>query len=122
MDVEKYISLQSANIRKIMEFFHEFLMAIPDVDARISYKIPFYYRKSWLCYLNPSKNDEVEFAFPRGNELSNSQGLLESKGRKQVRGITFSKVEDISIETINELMQEAIILDEYVKYSSKRTK
>lgn len=107
---------------EIMQYLHDMLLSYPEITPKIRYKVPFYYRKSWLCYLNPTKNEEVEFAFPRGNELSNQQGLLKSKGRKQVYSITFSRLEEIPMETLNEIIQEAILLDDTVPYASKRKK
>jgi hypothetical protein len=88
--------------------------------GRLRFKIPFYYHKSWICYLNPKKNNIVEFAFIRGNELSNSQHLLESKGRKQVCSIELRSLSEMPVSELMEIIQEAILLDENVPYASKR--
>ena len=45
-----------------------------------------------------------------------------NKGRKQVFSVEFESVADIPNETINEIIQEAILLDETIPYASKRTK
>lgn len=108
--------------RDILLHLHGLLSTFPEVTGKIRYRIPFYFRKSWICYLNPIKNGGVELAFPRGNELSNAQGILMANDRKQVRGITFVNVKDIPDETIIEILAEAILLDEEVKYASKRKK
>jgi hypothetical protein len=55
-------------------------------------------------------------AFTRGNELSNEQGILESKGRKQVYGLEFEKVADIPVLLIHEILHEAILLDQSKPY------
>jgi hypothetical protein len=70
--------------------------------------------------LNPTNKNSIEFAFVRGNELSNSQHLLDSKGRKQVWSIELTKVSEIPIKELAEIIQEAILLDETVPYASKR--
>lgn len=106
---------------ELVEFLHQLMLTFPEVTSKIRYKVPFYYHKSWLCYINPIKKDSVEFVFTRGNELSNEQGLLAAKGRKQVRGVTFTKVEDIPMETLVEVIQEALLLDETTPYASKRS-
>ena len=106
----------------ILEYLHERISALPEVTSKIRYKIPFYYRKSWFCYLNPTKDGGIELAFTRGNELSNEQGLLSSRGRKQVYGVIFYDVRDIPEETLYEVLTEALVLDEEVKYASKRKK
>lgn len=116
---EDYIYGLAEPQREIIIYFHELLINW-GLQDKIRFKIPFYYGKSWICYLNPLKDDKVELAFLRGNELSNEQGLLESKGRKQVSGITFTDIKTMPIDTILEILQEAIILDESSPYKSKR--
>jgi len=100
------------------QYLYEHLGLIP----KIRFKIPFYYNKSWICYLNPIKPNAIELAFTRGNELSNVQAILQSKGRKQVMSITFTKVKEIPVNAIEEIVQEAILLDEQIPYASKRKK
>jgi len=121
-EVEQYISDLKINQREIMLYFHDLLAHQLELEAKIRYKIPFYYHKSWICYLNPIKNGGVELAFLRAYELSNHQGLLDFKGRKQVAGISFSNVDEIPRDHIYEIIQEALLLDESIPYTSKRKK
>ena len=53
--VEDFILQKEGEQRIILQFLHDLLMATPEVTSKIRYKIPFYYRKSWFCYLNPTK-------------------------------------------------------------------
>ncbi|MCB9283168.1 MAG: DUF1801 domain-containing protein [Lewinellaceae bacterium] len=106
--------------QSIMLHLHTLLEEFPDLQCRRSYGIPFFYRKKWICYLNPTKDGGVEIGFPRGWELSNEQGVLEDRGRKQVRGIVFRKISDIPEETLLEIVQEAILLDESTVSKSGR--
>ena len=118
--IESYI-LENEGIQKaLLQYLHRLLSEQPGVVSKIRYKIPFYYRKSWVCYLNPVKNSGIELAFLRGNELSNEQGLLEFRGRKQVSGIVFYQLNEIPEEAVMEIIQEALLLDEEVAYASKR--
>ena len=119
--VEDFIYQYEGNQREILIYFHNLLSAELGLSDRIRYKIPFYFKNSWICYLNPFKNGAVELAFTRGNELSNVQGLLEARNRKQISGIAFEKVADIPFKAIREIIQEAILLDETIPYKSKRT-
>ncbi|MEP2668631.1 MAG: DUF1801 domain-containing protein [Cyclobacteriaceae bacterium] len=119
-DVEDFIQQYEGNQRKVMRFLHQLLSIELSLTEKIRFGIPFYYRKSWICYMNPTKKGTIEFAFTRGNELSNEQGLLDSKGRKQVYSVEFESVNDIPQETLNEIIQEAILLDEAKPYASKR--
>ncbi len=106
--------------RNVLLYFHRLFTQDFNLEAKIRFKIPFYYGISWICYLNPTKNGKIELAFVRGNELSNDHGLLLSKGRKQVYGIEFGHTAEIPISDMHEVIQEAILLDETVPYKSKR--
>ena len=120
--VENFIYEKEGKQREILILLHETLINELGLEARIRYRIPFYYRKSWITYLNPLKDGGVDFSMIRGNELSNEQGLLDSRERKQVSSVSFYDVEKIPLETIHEIMQEAILLDDTVPYESKRKK
>ncbi|MEO1261808.1 MAG: DUF1801 domain-containing protein [Bacteroidota bacterium] len=106
--------------KSIMEHLHNLISISPEVTYKIRYRIPFYYRKSWICYLNPVKNNGVELAFVRANELSNENGLLDFKDRKQVAGVIYYNIKEIQTEPLVEVLEEAFLLDENVKYASKR--
>lgn len=120
-DVEAYILDLQQQQRIVMEYLHQLLMANPGMTSKIRYKIPFYSRKSWICYTNP-RDGGVELAFIQGAELSNEQGLLQSRGRKMVAGIIFRTPEEIPEDALLEIIQEALVLDEVAPYNGpKRT-
>ncbi len=102
-----------------MLYFYQLLSEQPGVIAKISFGIPFFNRKSWICYLSPRKGGGVELVFTRGNELSNLSGLLKAGNRKLVRGVVFNSLKDIPFGEINEIIQEALLLDEKVPYRIK---
>ncbi len=108
------------NQKEIGLILHHLLESTPGISTKIRYRIPFYYRKSWICYLNPIKKGGIELAFTRANELSNYSGLLDFKNRKQVGGITITDPRDIPMDAIEEVLREAMLLDEHIKYASKR--
>jgi len=115
--VTDFIETKEGNQREILQFFHEILSLEIGLQPKIRYKIPFYYGRSWICYLNPIKGAKVELAFIRGNELSNEQGILDFRKRKQISGIIIESLKDCPIDLINEVLQEAILLDETVPYT-----
>lgn len=119
-DIEAYIAELDGPQQEVMDYLHRLMASYPEVTAKIRYKIPFYYRRSWICYLNPTKDGGVELAFTRGNELSNEQGLLDARGRKQVSGAVFYQLKDIPEEALHEVLQEAFLLDEEVPYGVRR--
>ncbi len=103
----------------IMVQLHNLLLSYPKISSKMRFKWPFYFGKSWICYFNPVKSGGIELAFTRANEMSNSNGLLDFKGRSQVGSILLSSLKEIN-ELVYETIQEAIVLDETVKYQSKR--
>lgn len=118
--IQSFILDKTGTQKALLQYLHRLLSEQPGVVSKIRYKIPFYYRKSWVCYLNPVKNSGIELAFLRGNELSNEQGLLEFRGRKQVSGIIFYHLNEIPEEAVMEVIQEALLLDEEVAYAARR--
>jgi hypothetical protein len=119
-EVEEMIYGYEGAQRALLLTLHRFLTERFGLIAKPRYKLPFYFGKSWVCYLNPSKQGHVELAFLRGNELANEQLLLEARGRKQVKGIVLTNLDTIPFQPLSELIQEAILLDKAVPYALKR--
>ena len=117
--VEDYIYGFEGDQQEVLLYFHDVLTSFPAVTTKIRYKIPFYYQNTWVCYLNPVKPDKIAICFLRGYEMSNEQGLLESKGRKQVLSAEFASVDEIPKKLMNEIINEALFLDETVPYKPK---
>lgn len=115
-----YIESADESRRSILQYLHDFLVDSYGLEPKLRYGIPFYYYRSWICYLNPLKEGGVELAFTRGNELSNVEGYLIDKGRKQVMGIEYHSFTDIDQDVLELLVAEAILLDESIPYASKR--
>lgn len=105
--------------RWIMERLHELITVYPEITGKIRYRIPFYYRKKWVCYMNPIKKNGIELVFINGHLLSNEQGMLQAKGRRQVCGISLYDAEAIPEEAILEILQEAFLVDEELAKSKK---
>jgi hypothetical protein len=118
--VEDFVEHLEGNQKEIVRYLHLLLTKNLNLQEKIRYKIPFYYGKSWICYLNPIKGDQIELAFLRGNELSNDQKILDFKQRKQVSGKIFSTISEITDSPILEVLHEAILLDQSIPYELKR--
>ena len=117
--VEDFIYGLEGTQRNIVQQLHQLLAEDLGLECKIRYRIPFYFNKSWICYLNPIKPAGIEMVFTRGNELSNDQGILMAKDRKQVRGIEYHDLSAINQDLLLEVIQEAILLDETIPYASK---
>ncbi|MGL1887943.1 MAG: DUF1801 domain-containing protein [Reichenbachiella sp.] len=114
--VLSYINSRETNQSAIMMRLHRMITDHPKVTAQIKYKIPTYKYFNPLCYLNPLKGGGVEMVFVRARELSNEQGVLDFKKRVWMAGISFSYVHQINDQMVNEILQEAFLLDETVVY------
>ncbi len=121
MSVEDFILDFENEQEEILRYFHHYFTSDLNLFPKIRFKIPFYYQKSWICYLNPIKGNGIELAFTRANELS-SHPILQTKGRKQIAGIDIFHIKDIPHQEIELILQEAILLDEQVKYSVRKKK
>ncbi len=113
--VEDFIYGLDGQQKAIVSCLCDHLTEQHNLFSKINWNIPTFYKKNWICYLNPIKNEGIELAFFKGFELSNVQGVLKSKGRKLVHGIDFYSTNAIHLPTINEIVQEAILLDHLSK-------
>ena len=120
LEAEEFIYHFEGEQRQVLLYFHRLLATDLNLTVKMRYDLPFYYGKSWICYLNPIRGGQVELSFIRGNELSNEQGLLESRGRKQVSSAVFHTLAEVRNSPVDEVIQEAILLDETRPYASKR--
>jgi hypothetical protein len=120
IEIENLIYQFEGQQRKIMFHFHNLLTNEYNLTSKITFKCPCYYGKSWICYLKPTKQNTIELAFFRGNELSNDQRLLKNNGRKQLLSIDIDKIENIPNTALKEVFHEALLLDKTIPYESKR--
>jgi hypothetical protein len=121
MENEDFLERISDNQKSLYLFWHQQFLEYPGVVSKIRYRIPFYYYRSWLCYINPQKaNDGIELVFIQGNMMQDDSGCLQSRGRKMVAGIMLSSLDEDLTETIHELFAQAIIIDSEKAERKKR--
>ena len=115
MIVSRFIAESQEPNREIMTVLRSWVLDLGrHVEEKISNKLPHFYFYGQLCYLNPV-SEGVEFAFTKGYELSDDDRMLESKGRKHVKSITFHSVAEAeeNEDGIRHILNEAAILNEY---------
>jgi hypothetical protein len=120
--MNKYISIEDfidsqepLNAALMNQLRNSILNAHPKMRERFLFNTAMFGVKNELCYFVVlNKNKGIEVGFHRGFQMSNEQGLLESKKRKFIHGITFKDLEDLKNKEaiFKEILQEAIILDE----------
>lgn len=122
-EVENFIvNCKNKQQQQLLQFFHNLIISFSDMSTKLSFKIPFYYyQKKWLCYINPIKNNGIEFCFNKGFELSDKQNILEAKERVLVKGVSFFDLNDENkIEQLTEIIEEAIINISKIKKATKK--
>ncbi len=110
-EIEEFILKFDGNQNDVLRYLHSLITSYDGVKCSIKFRIPFYFGRSWLCYLNPVKNNGTELVFTRGVELSQMFPILEKKSRKIVAGITFYHLNEIPELEIAEILTEALRLD-----------
>jgi len=118
--VEAYIFEQPSPKKEMLDYLHHLILGADDLQPKLSYRIPFYYRKSWVCYLNATNKTGVEFALCRANELASDFDILSFGKRAQVASVEFHTLEEIPEQELLECLQAAIELDERKKYSVRK--
>jgi hypothetical protein len=109
--VDEYFLNQKAPFQSIMLYVRSVILsALPEVEERFSYKIPFYnIGKKPMIYLNILKGKNyVDVAFVQGVLFENQFPVLKNDNkRKQVRSIQLKTLEDLDQENFIELLHVA---------------
>jgi hypothetical protein len=115
MNVSGFISRQPEPNKAIMTVLRSWILDLGrHTEEKISNKIPYFSFFGPMCYLNPT-DEGVELGFTKGYELSDDDRILESRGRKMAKSITFYSLTSLEEreDTIRHLLNEAAILNEY---------
>lgn len=123
MNVSGFISQQPEPNKEMMTILRSWVLDLGrHTEEKISNKIPYFSFFGPMCYLNPT-DEGVELGFTKGYELSDDNRILESKGRKMVKSITFYSVTSLEEQedAIRHILNEAAILNEY-RFKRKATR
>ncbi len=116
LSIEDFIESQEPSISALLYQLRDTILnAHPKMKERFLFNTAMFGVKNELCYFVVlNKNAGIEIGFHRGFQMSNEQGLLESKKRKFIHGVTFKDLEDFKKKeaSFKEILQEAIILDD----------
>jgi hypothetical protein len=109
--VDSYFFNQKEPFQSIMLYVRRvILIALPEVEEKYSYKIPFYnIDKKPMIYLNILKGKNyVDVAFVQGVLFEKQFPVLKNDNkRKQVRSIQLKTLEDLDQENFIELLHVA---------------
>lgn len=109
--VDTYFYNQKEPYQSIMLYVRSVILhALPEVEEKYSYSIPFYYcYKKPMIYLNILKGkDYVDVCFVQGILLEKDFPVLKNDNkRKQVRSIQLKHLEDLDQEEFTALLHAA---------------
>jgi hypothetical protein len=110
ISIEDFIESQDPLISALINKLRNLILnAHPKMRERFLFNTTMFGIKNELCYfVILNKNIGIEVGFHRGFQMSNEQGLLESKKRKFIHGITFINLEDLKNKEafFKEILQE----------------
>ena len=109
--VVNYIENCDSYLQEIMFTLHDVFVNDFGLTPKIKFRIPFYYGKTWVVYLHPLKKGGMELCYTRATLFEDPTGLLEFKGRKQIAGITITKLSEMPMEAIFAITKVALELD-----------
>lgn len=113
--VENFILDTDPETQEILEVLRQFILASdPHIREKISYGIPFFFRKKNICYLNPKING-VDLGFVSGTKLAFTHPTFELKDRKQVKTLHYTSVQEIDFTVLDKILQEAILIDDFIR-------
>ena len=111
-DIYSFIGELDKEQADICQILHDYISMFPHMELRFKFDLPFYYGRSWICYVRPHpKGGGVDLSFIYGNELVLNEHLLVSRGRKQVRSLYYESPKEIDFQVLESVLIEAIELD-----------
>jgi hypothetical protein len=119
MTIEELIAGLPANEKKItMALRNCILETVPVLREKRSYGVPYYSRKSRVCFIWPASvpnggfKEGVMLGFCKGYLMGNEEGLLQAGGRKEVFTVQYLSLSQIKWPQVRQWVQEALIIDE----------
>ncbi len=91
-----------------------FLELVPQIQEKLSFKIPFYHHFGMFCYLNSIPNG-IDLCFCRGKDFASDFAGLELKGRAIVASVSLYSLRDIKTKEVREIIITAALWNEEAK-------
>lgn len=105
---EDYIFKQPEPFRGMLLHLQSVIeRTIPEAELKFKYRIPFYYLEGRpFCYLNQSQN-YVDLGFWNAAHLTVHLEHLTTDGRKVMRSLRYTALEEISDRILKEVLYDA---------------
>jgi len=109
--VDEFIISLPEGIRNLAEKLRKIILTSSgQIGEQVKHKIPFYYYKGQMCYINPF-DDRVVLGFSRGADLPDEHSMLKGN-QKTVRHTVFYPETGVDEEKVRNLIYEALIVNE----------
>ncbi len=113
--VDEYIESLPDEKREIAEQIREMILSlIPNVQEKLSFKIPFYHYHGMFCYINEVK-DGIDLGLCRGKDLIEVLPQLEQRKRVMVASVLISTKKEILTKNIQDILLTAANWQEEAK-------
>ena len=105
---EFYASRSDAQ-RATAEYLRDLILgAHPGITEKLRYGSPFFDLSNWFIYISAPPGGAVDLCFLQGPQLTDPTGLLEARGRKEVRSVAVHAPGTPSEEALMTLIFEAV--------------
>ncbi|MFZ1306687.1 MAG: DUF1801 domain-containing protein [Ferruginibacter sp.] len=113
--VDEYIDNLSETQQAIAKNLRSLLFnLVPEIQEKLSFKIPFYHYFGMFCYINAIPNG-IDLGLCRGKDLTGEFPSLELKGRAIVASVSLHSVKDIKEKEVREIIIAAALWNEEAK-------
>jgi len=115
--ISEYVVKQSPEIQKKITHLRQIILASsPKLVEEIKYQTAFYTYKGLFCYFSvEAKSGRLYIGFCDGHLLADPKHVLINENTKQIRRLYADLVDNSFIQTLRELLQEALWVKDQLK-------
>lgn len=115
-----FLEFLPVNERKMVIILRDLVYEqIPDIKEKFSYNVPYFKKKSNICFIWPSSimwgnkktYDGVRFGFTKGYLINDKISYLDKGTRKFVYWKDFTKITQNDLKILSKYLKEAVIID-----------
>jgi uncharacterized protein len=111
-NVDDYIDALSSEDAELVSIIRNIILnAVPGIEERLSFKIPFYHYYGMLLYITKTKQG-IDVTFCRGKDLVHEYPQLQRRNRAIAATVVVCNKKDISEQKLRELVTAAAIWNE----------
>lgn len=118
-NIDEFLDYLPDEEREIVVFLRQIILeSLPECREKLAYNVPFYYKKSRICFIWPPSVPwgnvnikGVQLGFCNGYLLKDEDGYLEKGTRKQVFWKEYNSISQVDPDLLREFLFEALAID-----------